>query len=124
MKSGKLKGILWHQGEHDATPELAPKWGPKFKSVIESFIKEFGDVPFVAGELGPYLENFRGKKDGRRILWKAINSQLHELKGKVPGYSVVSSESLVDKGDKLHFNTESLRKLGRRYADVILSLGK
>ena len=52
LKNGKLKGILWHQGESDATLERAPKWGAKFESMIKSFRRELGDVPFIAGELG------------------------------------------------------------------------
>ena len=121
LKSGKLKGILWHQGESDATSKLAPKWGAKFESMIKSFRRELGDVPFIAGELGGYLETYK-RKNGDCVLWREINSQLHGLEGKIKDYRVVSAEGLNPKRDNLHFNTESLRILGLRYAEAFDSI--
>ena len=121
LKSGKLRGILWHQGESDATLERAPKWGAKFESMIKSFRRELGDVPFIAGELGGYLAKYRNKK-GEGIVWQEINSQLHGLEGKIKDYRVVSSDGLSPKRDKLHFNTESLRIFGKRYAEAFDSV--
>ncbi len=121
LKSGKLKGILWHQGEHDATQERSPVWGAKMESMVKSFRREFGDVPFVAGELGWYLKDFKGK-GGSKMLWREINAQLHELEGKVPDFRVVSAEGLGANRDILHFNTEALREFGRRYAAAFLEL--
>ncbi len=57
LGSGTLKGILWHQGEGDCSASAAPAWGAKFEGMIASFRREFGPVPFVAGELGRYLDN-------------------------------------------------------------------
>lgn len=114
LKSGKLKGILWHQGEGDANPTLAPSWGVKFASMIASLRREFGDVPFVAGELGEYLES-------NKHLWQDINRHLHALEGKLVNYRVVSAKGLTPKQDKLHFDTQSLRVFGRRYAQALLS---
>ena len=121
LKSGKLKGILWHQGESDATSKLAPKWGAKFESMIKSFRRELGDVPFIAGELGGYLETYKSKKVNK-VLWREINSQLHGLEGKIKDYRVVPSEGLTPKRDNLHFNTESLRIFGLRYAEAFDSI--
>ena len=121
LKSGKLKGILWHQGESDATPRLAAKWGAKFESMVKSFRREFGDVPFIAGELGAYLETYKNKKV-KRMLWREINSHLHGLEGKIKDYRVVPSEGLTPKRDNLHFNTESLRIFGLRYAEAFDSI--
>jgi hypothetical protein len=121
LKSGKLKGILWHQGESDATSKLAPKWGAKFESMIKSFRRELGDVPFIAGELGGYLETYKNKKV-KRVLWREINALLHALEGKIKDYRVVPSEGLTPNRDNLHFNTESLRAFGLRYAEAFDSI--
>ena len=121
LKNGKLKGILWHQGESDAKPRLSPKWGAKFESMIKSFRRELGDVPFIAGELGGYLETYKSKK-GNKVLWREINFQLHALEGKIKDYRVVPSEGLTPKRDNLHFNTESLRIFGLRYAEAFDSI--
>ena len=125
LKSGTLKGILWHQGEGDADPSRAHVWGAKLESMIKSFRREFGDVPFVAGELGWYLENFKVKsKPGYKPLWREINAQLHALEGKVPNFRVVSAEGLGANRDILHFNTEALREFGRRYAAAFSELAE
>ena len=121
LKNGKLRGILWHQGESDATLERAPKWGAKFESMIKSFRRELGDVPFIAGELGGYLAKYRNKK-GEGIVWQEINSQLHGLEGKIKDYRVVPANGLTPNCDNLHFNTESLRIFGLRYAEAFDSV--
>lgn len=121
LKSGKLKGVLWHQGESDATLERAPKWGAKFESMIKSFRREFGEVPFIAGELGGYLETYKSK-NGNKVLWREINSQLHGWKGKIKDYRVVPANGLTPNRDNLHFNTESLRIFGLRYAEAFDSI--
>ena len=112
LGSGTLKGILWHQGEGDCSTSAAPAWGAKFEGMIASFRREFGPVPFVAGELGRYLSNTG---------WPVINAHLHALEGKVPAYRVASSEGLTPNSDNVHFNTESLREFGLRYAEAMVS---
>ena len=112
LGSGTLKGILWHQGEGDCSASAAPAWGAKFEGMIASFRREFGPVPFVAGELGRYLSNTG---------WPVINAHLHALEGKVPAYRVASSEGLTPNSDNVHFNTESLREFGLRYAEAMVS---
>ena len=112
LRSGMLKGILWHQGEGDCSASAAPAWGAKFEGMIASFRREFGPVPFVAGELGRYLDNTG---------WPVINAHLHALEGKVPAYRVASSEGLTPNSDNVHFNTESLREFGLRYAEAMVS---
>ena len=112
MRSGTLKGILWHQGEGDCSETKASAWGTKLTGMIASFRRELGPVPFVAGELGRYLSNTG---------WPVINAQLHALKGKVPDYRVVSSEGLTPNSDNVHFDTESLREFGLRYAAAMMS---
>jgi len=112
LGSGTLKGILWHQGEGDCSASAAPAWGAKFEGMIASFRRELGPVPFVAGELGRYLSNTG---------WPVINAHLHALEGKVPDYRVASSEGLTANSDNVHFNTESLREFGLRYAEAMIS---
>jgi hypothetical protein len=88
--------------------------------MVAALRAEFGDVPVVAGELGRYLDGYTRKSTD----WRAINSQLHGLKGRIPSFAVVSSEGLTAKADKLHLNTESLRTFGERYASAMIELNK
>ena len=120
-RTSTIAGVLWHQGESDATSKLAPKWGAKFESMIKSFRRELGEVPFIAGELGEYLETYKSK-NGNKVLWREINSQLHGWKGKIKDYRVVPANGLTPNRDNLHFNTESLRIFGLRYAEAFDSI--
>ena len=54
MKSGVIKGIIWHQGEANSTPERSPDYLKKLESLIKRLREIAGDenLPFVAGELG------------------------------------------------------------------------
>ena len=51
-----------------------------------------------------------------------IDAAHRALPGKVRRTAFVSSDGLVHGGDKVHFDTASLRELGRRYADAYLLL--
>ena len=46
------------------------------------------------------------------------------LPSEVPHTAFVSSDGLKHKGDKVHFDAESYRELGRRYAKAYLQLSK
>jgi hypothetical protein len=118
MASGTLKGVLWHQGESDATAELAPAYGRKLQSLVARLRETLGapDLPVIVGQLGA----FEGAPwDDARKMIDAAHRQLPES---VAGTGFVSSEGLTDKGDRLHFDSRSLRELGRRYADAYISI--
>jgi hypothetical protein len=118
LKSGQLKGILWHQGESDATEKLAPAYEKKLNDLIGRFRKEFNapEVPFLIGQLG----NFEG------VTWNAHQKQIdlaHRTVSKeVKNAIFISSEGLKHNPDKIHFDAESLRTFGKRYAEGYLKL--
>jgi hypothetical protein len=113
MRSGVVKGIIWHQGEANSDPVKGEDYLKKLSVLIERFRKEIKDptLPFVAGELGPYREKY-----------SIINNQLKQLPQTVKYTRVASSESLVHKGDGTHFNSPSADSLGKRFAAAMLSL--
>jgi len=107
MKYGVVKGILWHQGEGDSNEENSEVYLDKLKKLIELFRDEIGnsEVPFVAGELGYYRDNYM-----------LINNKLKSLPVIVPNTAVATSIGLIHNGDGTHFNSESARRLGQRMA--------
>jgi hypothetical protein len=117
-RSGKLRGILWHQGESDATPALSVRYAGKLRALIARFRADAGDakLPFVIGELG----KFSGKP------WSAetarVDSAHRAIAASVANVAYVSSDGLVDKGDKLHFDAASQRTFGKRYAAAYLAI--
>jgi hypothetical protein len=118
--SGTLKGVLWHQGESDSTPELAPAYGRKLAALIARLRQTLGapDLPVIVGQLGSFVG---APWDEAKSMVDAAHRQLPVT---VPRTAFVSSEGLTDKGDRLHFDSRSLREFGRRYADAYAQLSE
>ncbi len=115
----RLRGILWHQGEADAgDEERALTYRVRWLKMMTALRKELGaeDVPVVVGELGRFVEK------GKYPYWDRVNEELALLPLRAPHVGWVSSEGLRDKGDLLHFDSESLAEFGRRYALEWMSL--
>ena len=113
MEDGVLKGILWHQGEADCNPERSGKHEERLIELIGRFRKDLGveDLPFVMGELGRYYNKSPEDKE-------KVNQAFIDITEKVPFTGFVSSEGLTSNPDHIHFNTESLKIFGERYAKV------
>lgn len=120
MRDGKVRAILWHQGESDATPTQSPVYEAKLRAVIARFRSDLGEpeLPFIIGQLGQF--------DGRP--WTAdvqrVDAAHRAIAASVPNVAYVSSDGLRDKGDSLHFDAPSARTFGQRYAAAYLAMLK
>jgi hypothetical protein len=105
QKSGKLKGILWHQGESD---EKDTDYLPKLQALIADLRKDLAEplLPFVCGQI----------KDV-----PLINDQLMALPLSVPATACASADGLSAM-DRWHFDARSVKLLGERYALLMHSL--
>ena len=108
MKSGTLKGILWHQGEGNSKDR---NYLPKLVQLITDLRSDLGDaeLPFVAGML---IDSEKRKR---------LNDQLKELPNQVPYTACVSSTGLTA-ADGTHFDTQSQLEFGKRYAAAMAKL--
>ena len=115
---GTIKGILWHQGESDAKPSLIEAYERNLTVLVSRFRDEAGNnkLPVVVGELGSY--------SATPDTWLRINKQLKQFVDHDPNTALVTTSDLIHKGDKIHFNSEGQRTLGRRYADAFLKMKK
>jgi hypothetical protein len=123
MKSGTLKGILWHQGEADSgKEETARSYGTRLAQMVKDLRGDLGaaEAPFVAGKLGEYLA--KTAKDGSPSFWPVVNEQIAALPSLVPQTAAVDSSGLKPKSDVVHFDTPSLRQFGKRYAEAMKKL--
>lgn len=114
LKQGTLKGILWHQGESDSKPELAEIYEEKLHDLIARLRKELKapEVPFIAGQMGQFSERpWNAAK-------KVVDAAHRDLSKHVKNTAFVNSNGLRHKGDQVHFDADSYRELGRRYADA------
>ncbi|MCF8067731.1 MAG: sialate O-acetylesterase [Desulfobacterales bacterium] len=115
MKTGTLKGILWLQGEGDCTKEeWAKSYYQRFVGFIAAFKNDLGisSTPILIGQLGDFLNNHQNYK-----FLSIVNKALKLASQSIPKCGYVSSTGLSDKGDSIHFNSNSLRTLGIRYAE-------
>ena len=119
QKSGKLRAILWHQGEADCAKGKYETYGERLSKMVPALRRDLGvgdEVPFIAGELGDFLEvRHPGSKH------PVVNEGIRGCTNSVPNFHAVSAKGLTPNGDNLHFNTKSLREFGERYAEAYMS---
>ena len=116
-KYGRIKGILWHQGENDATKEenidlyqkrLSILFG-KFRQITENYT-----LPIMIGELGSfYRENDK---------WQRINSAIHNYTEKDDFSDYITTQDLKHRGDGIHFDANGQRVMGKRFAEKYFEL--
>jgi len=116
MQIGTLKGILWQQGESDCDSVRSKHYSGKLVALVKNFRKDLKikSLPFLAGTIAPFYEI------GHPFA-KQINEAIEGLPATLKRTAVVNSDGLMDKGDATHFNSESARELGIRYATVFIS---
>ena len=116
MKYGQIKGILWHQGEADAKPEKISLYKDRLSKLFSEFREtvQNAELPIVLGELGSYSKNYEN--------WQAINKQIEAYAATDTNASFIKTNDLIDKGDKVHFNTEGQRIMGQRFAEELLKI--
>jgi len=122
LRSGRLRGILWHQGEADSTDETrARSYIPRFEAFIRQLRADLDapDIPVILGELGRFYRN--RPKEGAKFA-EVVNAQQMRIPESVAHSAFVSSEGLTHKGDEVHFDTRSLHEFGARYAAAFLTL--
>lgn len=110
LKYGVLKGIVWHQGEGNASKYQ--EYMPKITELIAALRNDFGqpDLPFVAGQLSK--DKPQRKKFNRMIL---------KLPKKMKNCGVVRTKK-TSTIDNTHFNAASQKIMGERYAEEMLRL--
>tara|TARA_R110002049_G_scaffold3795_5_gene27558 strand:- start:17433 stop:18230 length:798 start_codon:yes stop_codon:yes gene_type:complete len=114
LKYGELKGILWHQGEANAhAEETIQSYQSNMKILFTKFrdICKIESLPIVIGKLGAYSDN-QGS-------WDRINASIIAYGLSDEFCEVVETSDLNDRGDRIHFNSEGQRSLGKRYAQTI-----
>lgn len=110
LKDGVLKGVIWHQGEANASKYKS--YMPKIMTLIGALREDFDlpNLPFVAGQLSP-------DKSKRNY----FNKMILELPSKIENTGVITTDNTTTI-DETHFDSSSQRLLGRRYAEALLKI--
>jgi hypothetical protein len=111
QRISSFSGIIWHQGEDDFdTPK--DEYKRKLINVMRTLRSELGceNAPVVLGELSDKItDNFKFVNVSSHL-----NPVLYEIEKELPLCKVTSVKDLTLK-DGVHFDTPSLRILGKRY---------
>ncbi|MFI3288052.1 MAG: sialate O-acetylesterase [Rikenellaceae bacterium] len=112
QEDGVISGIILHQGEQNEGDTL---WTSYVKTVYENILSDLGlsasDVPLIAGEVVP---SEIGGRAG------SMNAIINTLPSVIPTAKVVSGKGCGAKADSIHYNTQGVKELGRRYARAML----
>lgn len=111
MQYGRLKGILWHQGESNSEKDASKQYLSQLSAFVSDLRNDLDapDVPFVAGEI------YEGYKNA-----VYFNKQIRKISRKIDNAYCVSSKGCTSKSDQLHFSRDGQILLGERYAEIIL----
>lgn len=117
QKSGQIVAVLWHQGETDVKNQTE-NYTDKLRSVFQNFrcdLKLDDDVPFIAGDMA----SFYPEKIADHI--SIVDDALKILAKEDARILLVSTKDMTHRGDNLHFDTESLHALGKRYYEAYVN---
>lgn len=115
MRTARIVGVLWHQGEGDCSPELYPTYQPRFETMMRAFrdALDLHHVPFLLGGLGDFLANC--PLDENLKNYTHINTALRNIAQANGMTGFVPADGLSANSDHLHFNADSLYHFGIQY---------
>lgn len=108
---GKVKGVLWYQGEAEANPSLSPSYREKFERFIGRVRQDMGDasLPFYYVQIGRHISATNVEH------WKHVQEDQRKLEAAIPLTAVFSAID-ADLDDSIHVGTQDLRRIGRNVA--------
>ncbi len=110
---GRVRGVLWYQGESDAAPDAAPVFAEKFRALVAAMRRDFHNpgLPFYYVQIGrvatPWQENE----------WNRIQTDQLAAESAIPNTAMVAAVDL-DMDDLIHIGTPGLKVLGTRLANL------
>lgn len=115
MRTSRLVGILWHQGEGDCAPEKHVLYEERFQSILDALRQELNlpDVPVIVGGLGDFLSSC--SLDDNLKNYNFVNQALQNIAKNNKNTAFASAEGLGANPDNLHFSAAALNELGVRY---------
>ncbi len=118
LRTSKLSGILWHQGENDSFGGLSALYYDKLSIIVDAFRRELEapDIPFITGGLGGFLSGGRYGKFFTE--YNQVNQALQKLAETKPNCYFVTANGLTANQDGLHFDAVSQRRFGIRYFEA------
>lgn len=111
---GRIRGVLWYQGESDANPKVVGAFPEKFEKLIAAFRKDFlqPELPFYYVQIGRHV-SFTNQAE-----WDAVQEAQRKIESRVPKIGMVSSVDL-SLDDGIHISTQDHKRLALRLANLV-----
>ena len=117
LAGGKVKGVLWYQGESDAMqkPEVVAAYPQVFTDFIAAVRADFNqpDLPFYLVQIGRFINSSDPKK------WNSVQDVQRRIPEQVANTAVVSVIDL-ELDDSIHVGTQGMKRAGNRLAQIAL----
>jgi sialate O-acetylesterase len=113
LAGGKVKGVLWYQGESDSGGDAWRSYPQVFARFIAAVRSDFGqpELPFYYVQIGRFVR--AGDSKG----WNAVQEAQRLLPDRVPNTAVISVVDL-ELDDLIHVGTHGLKRAGQRLARI------
>jgi sialate O-acetylesterase len=111
LAGGKVKGVLWYQGESDADPEASKKYHEVMTRFIESVRSDLGtpELPFYLVQIGRFVRPGGGDPAD----WNTVQDAQRRLPEEIANSGVVASIDL-ELDDLIHVGTQGQKRLALR----------
>ncbi|MEN6532134.1 MAG: sialate O-acetylesterase [Bryobacteraceae bacterium] len=119
LVGGKVKGVLWYQGESEANPTAAPVFLDKFERFVAAVRADFGqpNLPFYYVQIGRHVA------ESNQAEWNSVQENQRKAEMSIPNSGMAASiDFALD--DAIHVSTPDLKRLGRRLANLALGTTK
>ncbi len=120
LAGGNLKGVLWYQGESDATPEGVLTYRRRFLAWVRALRKDLGqpNLPVITVQLGCVANPIHCVDSWNKIRDEQLKSAaVIDQLGVVPAID-------FDLSDSVHISAPGLIRLGKRMARLALRLSE
>lgn len=113
LAGGRIKGVLWYQGESDANPTAGPIFEEKFRSLIQAVRKDFAqpDLPFLYVQIGRHASSAGAEH------WNLVQNAQLKVEGQLPN-ALMTGCADCELDDGIHVGTDDFRLLARRLANL------
>lgn len=114
-RGAEVAAVLWMQGERDATsPEAGRAYFENLVELVQSLRRDLAvpELPFLLGLVNPPPERYPARK--------AVRDAQRRAAAEIPGVHLLETDDLTKWSDALHYDTEGVLELGRRFAEAVL----
>lgn len=116
---GRVKGVIWYQGESDAFDDMARSYRGKMRAFVADLRRDLQDphLPFAYVQIGPFF----GGDPNAAWAWDMVQREQLDLEPELGNAGLVTAVGM-SLADAIHLDSRSQRRLGRLLARIALRL--